>query len=280
MCRVIALLLFFAFISCSHAMFLVKIGDFVWEDLNKNGVQDYGEPGVANIPVYYDLFYQGNIVYSGSTITDSNGYYYFYASHHEVMIYMKAPNGYEITNPLQGNNFMLNSDFDSNGNLINKIIVDNIYPIYGPNLLFYDMGLIKKTDSGHPNNCRTIGFWKNNIKKAIDNKNGMQVNKEDLISWLYKINQYYLEDPFALGLSDEEILRNSYNILYYKGADIRFKTMRQLIACELNLLSEEFSLQDIGFHDQLCRQAEDALYNNNIKDLYELHDKLDWVNNQ
>ena len=71
MCRVIALLLFFAFSSCSHAMFLVKIGDFVWEDLNKNGVQDYGEPGVANIPVYYDLFYQGNIVYSGSTITDS-----------------------------------------------------------------------------------------------------------------------------------------------------------------------------------------------------------------
>ena len=28
-----------------------SIGDFVWNDLNANGVQDSGEPGIANVPV-------------------------------------------------------------------------------------------------------------------------------------------------------------------------------------------------------------------------------------
>lgn len=275
--RVIALLLFFIFISFSHAAFIVGIGDFVWEDLNKNGIQDYGEPGIPNIIVNYQRYYNGVLRYSGTTITDEFGYYFLYAGHHEVLISIQIPEGYNTTTPLQGNDFMLDSNFDISGNIINKIIVDDLYPIYGKLLSFYDMGLIK---DDHPDNCRTIGFWKNNIKKAIDNKNGMQVNKDDLISWLYKINQYYLEDPFILGLNNEEILRNSYNILSYNGSDIRFKTMRQLIACELNLLSGEFSLQDIRFHDQLCKQSEDALYNNNISVLYDLHDKLDWVNNQ
>jgi len=278
--RIISLLLFFVFISCSHAMFLVKIGDFVWEDLNKNGSQDYGEPGISNIPVYYDLFYNDNLVYSGLTFTDNNGYYYFYSGHYEVMIYIQVPYNYEVTKPLQGNNFMLDSDFDINGNIINKIIVDNMYPIYGNNLSFYDMGLIKKTDSGHTDNCKTVGFWKNNIWKALYNKKGMQVNKEDLVSWLYKVNQYYLPNPFVLGLSDEEILRKSYEILSYRGNSIYYKTMKQLLACELNLLSEEFSLQNILFHNQLCQQTEEVLFNNNITLLYQLHDNLDLVNNQ
>ncbi|KJK32916.1 hypothetical protein UK23_48090, partial [Lentzea aerocolonigenes] len=28
-----------------------KLGDYVWQDDNKNGVQDDGEPGVPNVPV-------------------------------------------------------------------------------------------------------------------------------------------------------------------------------------------------------------------------------------
>ncbi|KAA1380483.1 SdrD B-like domain-containing protein [Aeromicrobium fastidiosum] len=53
------------------------IGDFVWEDVNKNGVQDAGEPGVAGFPVKLvgkDL--DGNPV-SLSTTTNANGKYSF-----------------------------------------------------------------------------------------------------------------------------------------------------------------------------------------------------------
>ncbi len=48
-----------------------SIGDFVWSDLNGNGVQDAGEPGLANIPVALG----GDA--TANTTTDANGYYLF-----------------------------------------------------------------------------------------------------------------------------------------------------------------------------------------------------------
>lgn len=51
-----------------------RLGDFVWNDLNKNGIQDAGEPGIAGVPVM--LYTSGNVLYR-STITSNNGYYFF-----------------------------------------------------------------------------------------------------------------------------------------------------------------------------------------------------------
>lgn len=49
------------------------IGDKVWEDINGNGIQDVGEPGIANVEVeVYD--YNGLVT---STTTNSYGTYYF-----------------------------------------------------------------------------------------------------------------------------------------------------------------------------------------------------------
>lgn len=51
------------------------VGDFVWDDLNANGLQDQGEPGLAGIGVQlYDQ--AGTIV--RSTVTNSSGKYGFY----------------------------------------------------------------------------------------------------------------------------------------------------------------------------------------------------------
>jgi hypothetical protein len=50
------------------------VGDFVWNDLNSNGIQDANEPGVAGVTAtLYDA--ANNIV--GTTITDGNGRYFF-----------------------------------------------------------------------------------------------------------------------------------------------------------------------------------------------------------
>lgn len=51
-----------------------RIGDFVWNDLNKNGLQDAGEPGIAGVTVM--LYTSANVLYR-STITSNNGYYAF-----------------------------------------------------------------------------------------------------------------------------------------------------------------------------------------------------------
>ncbi len=56
------------------------IGDYVWEDVNGNGIQDIGEPGISNITV---SLYEANgdtVKVAGvplTTITDSLGYYDF-----------------------------------------------------------------------------------------------------------------------------------------------------------------------------------------------------------
>lgn len=51
------------------------IGDFVWLDLNRNGVQDPGEPGIANVRV--DLVTADGTTVLRSVSTDGSGYYSF-----------------------------------------------------------------------------------------------------------------------------------------------------------------------------------------------------------
>lgn len=54
-----------------------SIGDFVWEDLDADGIQDAGEPGVAGFPVtLVGVDLDGNPV-SFATTTDANGWYVF-----------------------------------------------------------------------------------------------------------------------------------------------------------------------------------------------------------
>src|SRR5207237_890327 len=48
-----------------------SIGNFLWNDLNHNGVQDGGEPGISGVTVTLS----GTA--SGTTITDANGFYQF-----------------------------------------------------------------------------------------------------------------------------------------------------------------------------------------------------------
>ncbi len=49
-----------------------SIGDFVWEDLNSNGIQDEGEPGISDVVVE---LYDGNK--NIKTETNESGYYMF-----------------------------------------------------------------------------------------------------------------------------------------------------------------------------------------------------------
>jgi hypothetical protein len=68
-------------------------------------------------------------------------------------------------------------------------------------------------------------------------------------------------------------------VLSYHGSDIADKTRRQLIACELNLLSETYAMGNTAAHAGLCKAAEDALAMGDTEALHQLHDLLDQVNN-
>jgi len=61
-------------ISCPDLSNVASIGDFVWEDLNRNGIQDSGEMGIQGVTV--NLYTcDGTLI--ASTTTDSSGLYLF-----------------------------------------------------------------------------------------------------------------------------------------------------------------------------------------------------------
>jgi protocatechuate 3,4-dioxygenase beta subunit len=59
------------------------LGDFVWNDLNNNGIQDAGEPAVPGVimklygPGPDGVIGGGDDILSATTVTDANGYYIF-----------------------------------------------------------------------------------------------------------------------------------------------------------------------------------------------------------
>ncbi len=88
-----------------------SIGDKVWEDVNKNGIQDYGESGVGYVTV--KLLDCSNQVLQ-TTQTDENGYYHFAnVLQGNYKLRFALPSGYTFTIKDAGINDLLDSDVDS-----------------------------------------------------------------------------------------------------------------------------------------------------------------------
>ncbi|MCR9102737.1 MAG: GEVED domain-containing protein, partial [bacterium] len=81
--------------QCSTNPPLGELGDYVWEDINGNGVQEAGEPPVENVTVNL-LTENGDFI--ESTMTDENGLYLFDSlGPASFIVEFITPNGYEIT---------------------------------------------------------------------------------------------------------------------------------------------------------------------------------------
>ena len=130
-------------ISIIAAANTATIGDFVWNDLNGNGLQDAGEPGVAGIAV--ELFCSpsgvvgGATDYScGQTVTDSNGNYHFTGLVPGLNYYVvfRTPAGDAFTKQYAGGNGTIDSDANVAG------VTGLITPIAGAVNNSIDAGLI------------------------------------------------------------------------------------------------------------------------------------------
>lgn len=91
-----------------------SIGDLVWNDLNMNGIQDNGEPGLADVIV---KLYDCDGTFISQTTTDSSGFYSFdnlLPGYYKIEVIL--PDGYQFTLQNQGSNEALDSDINpSNG---------------------------------------------------------------------------------------------------------------------------------------------------------------------
>ncbi|MFK7905853.1 MAG: SdrD B-like domain-containing protein, partial [Chitinophagales bacterium] len=133
---------------------LVNIDSFVWTDLNGNGLQDEGEPGIAGVVINL-LDENGNIV--ATVTTDENGGYTFNDVPDGVyVIEAELPNGYTFTLPNQGNE---NSDSDVNLDGVS----DEIQLNEGDNVSNIDIGFVpicinlSEVFATDQNNCLGVG---------------------------------------------------------------------------------------------------------------------------
>ncbi|MCB9042934.1 MAG: DUF11 domain-containing protein [Chitinophagales bacterium] len=114
-----------------------SIGDFVWNDLDGDGLQDPGEPGVPGITVTL-INENGEIV--GTTITNQDGYYIFTnLPPGNYTLIFDIPADYSISIPNAGSDD-IDSDADSNGMITNIVLGE------GENNYTFDVGLIPNTD--------------------------------------------------------------------------------------------------------------------------------------
>ena len=110
-----------------------RLGDFVWNDLNKNGIQETGEPGIAGVTVM--LYTSGDVLYR-STVTSNNGYYFFNdVAPGTYYVKVAPPIGYQVS-PKDAGADGIDSDIDPVTFKTANIVVVN-----GTNNLTIDAGL-------------------------------------------------------------------------------------------------------------------------------------------
>jgi protocatechuate 3,4-dioxygenase beta subunit len=87
------------------------LGDYVWNDLDRDGIQDSGEPGVAGITV---ILYNSSNVKLDTTSTNSSGYYLFpnLTPGNYYVEFLNIPLEYQFTLANQGGNDNTDSDAD------------------------------------------------------------------------------------------------------------------------------------------------------------------------
>ncbi|WP_173021577.1 SdrD B-like domain-containing protein [Lewinella sp. W8] len=86
-----------------------KIGDFVWNDLDNDGIQDPGEPGIPNVTV---IVTSEDGTYMDQTMTDETGMYMFAVPPGTYKVTFIAPDGFDPSPDNNGSDDELDSDMD------------------------------------------------------------------------------------------------------------------------------------------------------------------------
>lgn len=119
-----------------------QIGDLIWNDLNKNGIQEMGEPGIPDVPVH--LYTKTDILVK-STTTDTRGYYGFSdIESGEYYLEFVLPNGFHFSPQDMSADESLDSDVNpSNGRtMVFSVQTDE-------NNSDWDAGMYQQGNPGH-----------------------------------------------------------------------------------------------------------------------------------
>ena len=101
------------------------VGDFIWDDLNSNGDQDIGEPGIPGVTVELVLESNGSTV--DATTSDANGNYSFSnvaAGNYRIRV-SNLPGGYSFVAQNSGANDEVDSDVNTSTGLSDLFTINN-----------------------------------------------------------------------------------------------------------------------------------------------------------
>jgi Cna protein B-type domain. len=121
-----------------------SIGDRVWRDTNGNGVQDAGEPGVANVEVRLSGTTGAGVAVSRTTTTNGSGLYRFdnlAPGIYTITVIAPAGDGFTVAD--QGGDDAQDSDADSGGVMPSTTLVS------GEEDLSWDAGLFGVASIGN-----------------------------------------------------------------------------------------------------------------------------------
>ncbi len=136
------------------------IGNFVWEDCDKDGIQDAGESGLCGVTV--KLMNAAGTTILATTSTNASGYYQFTGlAAGTYQVYFGTVAGYQLSAANQGANDSVDSDADTSTRLSGSIVLSD-----GETDNTVDAGFYKTAancGSGRYDGL-TPGFWSTHYK--------------------------------------------------------------------------------------------------------------------
>ena len=193
-----------SYIGNESTVELGSVGDFVWLDKNKNGIQDSDELALSSVEV--QLFNKNKKLLKTEKTDVSGKYLFTDVSIGEYYIKFKVPNAYTVTKRFQGADKTIDSDTDKNGKTASFNLAE------GENKRDLDMGLYPTV----VNLGDRVWF--------DTNANGIQDSNEkkgvaDVIVKLYKDDTTFIAETKTLS-SGQYLFRNLIPGNYYVVFDI------------------------------------------------------------
>lgn len=99
---------------------LARIGDFVWHDLDQDGIQDEGEPGIPGVPVHLSGMSRDPVEMTMET--DADGLYLFKVPAGTYKVTFGQPDGYQPTAHDVGPDDSVDSDADPGNELMTQLV--------------------------------------------------------------------------------------------------------------------------------------------------------------
>ncbi len=142
-------------------VYFASLGDYVWEDMNGDGVQQLDEPAISGVEIRLYKWNAGSFVYQSSQYTDTQGKYLFDELTSGSYYIKVVPADFDVTFANIGSDDNVDCDID-NTNGVNTSRVINLAP--GEDDLTWDIGLFK---------CASIGdlIWSDYVQNDVYDSN-------------------------------------------------------------------------------------------------------------